>query len=171
MKPAPREMRWVEMKRNIDASGKRFRFFFFAFPLRLRWFFFFFRFSFFFLFRGVVFPSIFYFPLFSFDGEKKGRRFTVCLFSFRNGDRSFSDVFLLFVLASRWKRKWNSASICLTLLCFCRHQMYRLLLYAEKMQDKDNEKNFIAFVDHSVDWPIAELENSLQTFIFFPFYF
>lgn len=120
-------------------------------------------------FRGVVFPSIFYFFAVSLDEGKED----CCLFSFRMGTemRSFSAVFLLFVLASGWKRKWNSASICLTLLCLCRQ--FQCIVYCFMLKrctikiTKKNTFSFYCLRWPFTDWPIAAQENSLESFHFF----
>lgn len=85
---------WSKMRRNIDANCFSSYFLCFLF------------------FRGVVFPSIFYFSL------SLRQNLPLLFVSISIGDKRTAKLFFffLFVLASRWKRKWKiSRSICLTL--------------------------------------------------------
>jgi hypothetical protein len=96
------------MKRKIDASGKRFRFFLLLF------------------FHGSGFHRYFIFSAFLVQAKGTGKDFSAVCFHFQTmetKEEAAKASLLLFVLASRWKRKWNF-SICLTLfyliaLCLC----------------------------------------------------
>lgn len=109
------------MKRNIDASGKRF------------------------LFRGVVFPSIFYFLLLRSMSELK-KILNRCLFSFQWGKKKA----FVFVLASRFEMKKEIEFF---------HLLDHLMLYVAlpkrcttlKKIKKKKHFYFIASDDHSED--------------------